>query len=209
MKKPKDKKGLIVFSLIFGVILIGSYHTWQKEASLSKHRKMTIGKVTDFKYRKKGFIDYQFYVNGELFDTSDPDDAGWPNYIRNAKAQKQHFYFVEYDSTNPYNSKIQIQRKSIGTNTLFKDSIPIKATIEQINSISDSYMDLYISYVYQQGRFKFRTRIHKDSLPCGTVANCEQGEIDLTISKYFPDANNLYFKSYDRMAMKKSKEERR
>ena len=209
LQKLKDNKNPIVYSLFFGLILLGFYSTWRNEISLNANKKMTVGRVTDFSYgNDNGFIDYEFYVNGQLYNVSDPDDSGWPKHVRNARARKNHFYFVAYDTTDPNNAKIQIQRRSIGTNTLFKDGINIKGNVDKINAISDSYMDLYISYAYQQGKFKFRTRIHKDSLPCGTIANCEQGEIDLTISKYFPDANNLYFKSYDRMAMKRSKEER-
>ena len=210
LEKLKNKKGLIVFSLILGVILIGCYSSWRNELSLSKNKKMTIGQVTGFRHSsKRTYIEFQYYVNGELYNASDPYEARWPKYVRNAKAIRQQFYFVEYDTTDPNNSKIQIQRKSIGTNTLFKDGIHIKGNVENISRISNSYMDLYISYVYPQDKFKFRTRIHKDSLPCGTIANCEQKGIDLIISKHFPEANNLYYSSYDRIAMKKAKEERR
>ncbi|CAM3330507.1 hypothetical protein [Zobellia roscoffensis] len=210
MQKLKDKGGLIIFILICSAVLIGSYNKCQNNISLKANKEMTIGRVTGFKHGSRNErIQYQFYVNSKLYRTSDLYRPRL-QHKRNTKPRKKQFYYVEYDATDPSNSKILIQQqKSIGPNALFQDGIDIKANVDKISAISDSYVDLYISYAYLKNKYKFRTRIHKDSLPCGTIDNCEQGEVDLTISKYFPDANNLYFKSYDRMAMKKAKEERR
>ncbi len=209
-EEDKKKRGIIIFSLICIFLLIGFYNTWQNEISLNSNSKMTIGRVTDFNYSTRtGHIDFKFYVNGKLYDTSDPDDAGWPKYVRETRAVKYQFYPVEYDITNPNNSKILITKKPVGVETLIRYGIKIKGKVENAYAISDSYVDLYVSYSYLKGKFKFRTRIHKDSLPCGTIENCQQREVDLTISKDFPDVNNLYYLSYDRIAMKKLKERRK
>ncbi|WP_350290381.1 hypothetical protein [uncultured Croceitalea sp.] len=209
MDNQKNKRSLIIFFILCAFIAIGFYNSWKDEIALNSDSKMTIGRVTDFKYSSRnGHIDFKFYVNGKLYETSDPDNSEWPKYVRTAKAIKNKFYPVEYEVTNPKNSKILITRKPLGIKALLKDGLKIKAKVENIYEISDSYADLYITYDYLEGKFKFRTRIHKDSLPCGTIDSCQQKEIDLIILKDFPDVNNLYYLSYDRVAMKKSKEQK-
>ncbi|MBC7000910.1 hypothetical protein [Cytophaga sp. FL35] len=210
MEKKKSKPGIIIMSLLVIVLIIGFYNSWKAEASLSSKGKITIGRVTDFKYSTRvGHIDFKFYVNGELYDTSDPDDSGWPKYVREARAIRHKFYPVEYDSTNPNNSKIQITKKPLGFNELLKNGIKIKGKVENIYPISESYADLHIKYKYLRGNFKFRTRLHMDSLPCGFIDSCKQKEIGLIISKDYPDVNNLYYLSYDRVSMKKAKEQKK
>lgn len=207
MEEKKKSRGVIIFSLFCVVLIIGFYNSWKDEISLSSNSKMTIGKVTDFKYstRRGGYIDFKFYVNGKVYDTSDPDDAGWPKYVRKGRAVKNKFYPVEYDITNPKNSKILLTRKPLGFKVLLKDGIKTKSKVEKIYVVSDSYVDLHINYTYLKGKFQFRTRIHKDSLPCGSIDSCQEKKIDLIISKDFPEINNLYYLSYDRRAMKNAK----
>ena len=209
LEKTKNKRGIFIFLLLCAVIIIGLYNSWKDEISLNNNKKMTIGRVTDFKYSTRtGHIDFKFYVKGQLYDTSDPDDSGWPKYVREARAIKYKFYPVEYDATNPNNSKIQITKKPLGVGTLLKDGINIKGKVENIYSVSESYADLHINYTYLESNFKFRTRLHLDSLPCGKIDTCKQKEIKLIISRDFPDINNLYYLSYDRIAMEKTKEKK-
>ncbi|WP_418499118.1 hypothetical protein [Flagellimonas sp.] len=209
-EKQKNKKGAIILSLLCVVIVIGFYNSWKDEISLNSNKKMTIGRVTDFKYSSRhGYIDFKFYADGKLYDTSDPDDSGWPKYVRNGKAIKHRFYPVEYEYTNPYNSKILITKKPLEVEYLLKQGIKIQGEIENIFPISDSYADLHIKYIYLKGNFKFRTRLHKDSLPCGSIENCRKSKIDLVISRDYPDINSLYYQSYDRRAMKKAEEKRK
>ena len=210
MKSLKNKKGLIIFSLLCFTLVIFFYDTWKDEISLNNNKEFTIGRVTDFKYKRRrgGFIDFEFYANGKFFEVSDPDKSGWPPLIRESRAQRFEFYPVEYDITNPNNSKIQITEKPLGFKSILKDGVSINGTIENIYSVSKSYADLHIHYSYQQHRFRFRTRLHKDSLPCGDIDSCKQKEIQLIVSKDFPDINNLYYLSYDRIAMKKAKDKK-
>nr|WP_299174922.1 hypothetical protein [uncultured Allomuricauda sp.] len=210
MERLKDKKGLIILSLLCCVLIIGFYNTWKDEISLKYNREVTIGRVTDFRYRTRsgGFIKFEFYAKGKLFEARDPDDSSWPKLVRESRAQKFKFYPVEYDATNPDNSKIKITKKPLEVRTLLKNGIKIKGKVENAYSVSESYVDLYINYTYRQRKFRFRTRIHKDRLPCGHMDICKQKEIELIISKDFPDVNNLYYLSYDRIAMKKAKEKK-
>ncbi|SIS47566.1 hypothetical protein SAMN05421766_102145 [Zobellia uliginosa] len=206
MEQLKKNQKAIIISLFFTLIALLSIYTWRKEASLNSNRKITIGRVTDVNYSiKDGYISYEFYVDGEHYDTSDPDDAGWPKYFRQGKAVKNQFYPVEYDLTDPYNSKIKITQTPISLKTVLENGTKVKGLVEKSSPVSDSYVDLYISYTFLKRQFKFRTRLHRDSLPCGTADSCPQKEIDLIISDYFPDANDLYYSSYDRIAREKAK----
>ena len=210
MKKNKNKTGIIIFSVFCCLVIIGLFNTWKNEISLNINKKVTIGRVTDFKYRRKtrGYIEYEFYANGKLFEARDPSKSGWPKLIRESKAERFKFYPVEYDITDPNNSKIRITENPLEIGTLLRNGIKIKGKVENIYVVSDSYVDLHISYKYLEGNFKFRTRQHLDSLPCGDIDNCQHNEIELIISRDFPDINNLYYLSYDRIAMEKAKEKK-
>ena len=78
----------------------------------------------------------------------------------------------------------------------------INGIVEKIGYPSKTYLDLYISYEYNKEMYEFRTREHIDSLPCGTVSDCENATIKIQISDYFPELNNLYFESYDRSKLR-------
>ncbi|WP_419212608.1 hypothetical protein ACNR9Q_00420 [Maribacter sp. X9] len=199
------KPAMIVFPIIFVALSVGFYSTFQKEKSLSKNNKTTLGKVTKLKYGKNGYIKYEFYANGKLYQVSDPDDAGWPKYVRNTKAILNRFYQVEYDSSKPYNAKILIDINSKSERELLNKGVKINAIIDKAFATSGTYIDLYIKYTYDKGDFSFRTRLHKDSLPCGKIEDCKASRIDLVIAKEYPELNNLYHKSYDRQSMKNAK----
>ncbi|GAB5474254.1 MAG: hypothetical protein Mars2KO_23530 [Maribacter sp.] len=185
---------------------MGLYNSRKDEISLNSNRITTIGRVTKIKKdRHAGSIRFEFYANGKLVQTKNPNKSGWPKYVRESKARRFEFYPVEYDYTNPENSKILITRKPLAIDKILREGIRIKGEVENAYETSNSYVDLYIKYTYLKNQFHFRTRQHKDSLPCKTVEKCKKSKIDLLISKDFPDINNLYYSSYDRKAMKKSK----
>ncbi|MCL6267659.1 hypothetical protein [Flagellimonas myxillae] len=205
MQKETTKK-LIVLAAVVLFLIVGAWWTNNKEQSLENNRKVTIGNVTDFKFGVYGYIHFTYYVDGKLFEGSDPDDASWPEYVREAAPKKHGFYPVEYDVSNPKNCKIAITKNPWDVDDLFRGAIQIEGVVEHAYPISDNYVDLHINYSYLSGDFKFRTRLHKDSLPCGTLANCEQAEIELFIPKNYPELSDLYLRSYDRIAKAKAAE---
>lgn len=203
MEKETIKKTIILSAFALFMIL-AFFWTYRKEQSLYRNRKTTIGKVTDVKFGQHGSINFSYYVNGILFESSDPDDASWPQYVRDGKAQKHKFYPVEYDGMNPSNSKILITRTPLGKDDLLRSGILVEGTVENAYPVSDDYVDLHINYCYLKGEFRFRTRLHKDSLPCGTTVDCQQSTIEVFMAKDYPELNDLYFKSYDRLARAKA-----
>ncbi|MEK6152570.1 hypothetical protein WIW50_04895 [Flavobacteriaceae bacterium 3-367] len=204
-KKETQKKSILF--IVLGVFLFFAFwQTSKKDHSLQINKDFTIGKVTDVHFGMHGFIKYKYYVDGLLFEGSDPDEASWPEYYRTTKPIVGKFYNVEFDSKNPKNSKI-----IIGKNSHFDYEIPeingieITGMVEKISLISENYLDLNISYKIYNQNFTFRSRFHKDSLPCKDYENCLNSKVSLMVAEKYPELNDLYFKSYDRMARRKSK----
>ena len=81
---------------------------------------------------------------------------------------------------------------------ILNDHATIYGNVVLASPVSDNYVDLRIAYKYQGEVFNFRTRLHKDNLPCGNVESCKESQIKLLVSKHYPEVNDLYFKSYDR-----------
>ncbi|MDH7448464.1 hypothetical protein [Aquimarina sp. 2201CG14-23] len=180
--KLKKFGGVIIAVILF---TFGFYNTCESENNLSENKKITLGKVTDFKYKSKGgSISYEFYANGELHKTSDPDNSGWPGYVRDVRAEKGKFYKVEYDNNNPKNSKIIIDKNSKSHMELLNKGIKKNGIIEKVYAISENYFDLYIKYHFDKNDIKFRTRLHRDSLNCKTVKACKL-EIPMNLTHPF------------------------
>ncbi|ADV50117.1 hypothetical protein I2486_13950 [Cellulophaga sp. E16_2] len=195
----------IVFPALVLFIFFGLYSTYKGEASLLENKSITRGKLTEVSYGEGGSFDYRFYVNGILYEASDPDDAGWPDYVRTANPIINGFYNVAYDRKDPSNSKIIIDGFPKHESELLAYADTISAKVTKVFPVSDSYADLYIKYTFKRNEFSFRTRIHKDSLPCGSLGECKEATIALIVAKQYPEISNLYIQSYDRRAMRKDK----
>ncbi|MCB0372690.1 MAG: hypothetical protein KDD31_06770 [Muricauda sp.] len=197
IKNHKKETFLVVIILFFGIGLILKL---KQEEDLDYNRKLGIAKllrITNGSNSHK-WVDYQFYENGKLIETSDPLRASWPNHIREGKPVIRAFYPVEFDRENPQYSKIIITERPLKLQQVLKDHISVYGNVLLASPVSDNYVDLRIEYNYQGVDFNFRTRLHKDSLPCGNVESCKESQIKLLVSKHYPEVNDLYFKSYDR-----------
>ncbi len=210
MRKKKEltenKKKNIFFIVFSSFLLVALLFTNKKENSLHKNSKWTFGKVIDIVPGRNKYIEYQYYVNGNLYEGSDPYNYGWPEHHRTGKPVLNKFYNVEYDSLNPKYAKIFIEKKSYFDYELPEiNGIKTKGIIENISSISDNYIDLYIKYKSYNKYFSFRSRFHKDSLPCIDYSKCLDSEIDLMVVEKYPELNDVYFQSYDRTTRRISK----
>lgn len=196
----KNEKGLLVFVLFMVFVIISFLFQQRKENSFYNNYKLAIGKALKIENggKTKRYIKYKFYVNGEIVVTSDPLEAGWPVHVRDGNVIVGGYYPVEYDSKNPDNAKIVIRDKPYTAKQLIASGTIIQGLVNNAFLVSDEYVDLKISYSYKKGDFNFRTRLHKDSLPCGNQASCIGKSIQLKINKFYPELNDLYFKSYDR-----------
>ena len=210
--KSDLKKYAVIFigSLLLVYIIVSQSN---RETSLLQNRKTTIGKITKlFKGSGKSqssSISYNYYVEGVLYKGSDPLKGTYPSYVRQSKPIKSSYYTVEYDETNPKVSKIIIGRNPKNPLDLVENGITVIGTVTNTSSISEDYADLYIEYKYANNDYKFRTRLHVNSLPCGELKDCELSKIDLKVCPKYPVLNDLYYNSYDRTSQRNAKNSKR
>jgi len=159
-----------------------------EEIRIRENQAVSYAKIIGVKKGKGSYVRYRFLHNDKWIYDRD----SW-----NGKATENEFYKVIYDQNAPEYSDI-ILTKSINPIDLIKNGKNIKGKIERISYPSKTYLDLYISYNFLGEKYEFRTRKHKDSLYCKLIPNCEGSEIDLKISEFQPELNDLYFESYDR-----------
>ena len=175
------------------VIIVFSFLFWQEKnekSEIEKNKGTSIAKITS--KGRKNTVNYIFKYNGKWVSGRDSGRG---------KAEIGEYYKVNFDMMDPENSNI-ITKRSIHPMTLVNQGVEINGIVERIGYISDTYLDLYISYVYNKETFEFRTRKHIDSLPCERLSDCNNSLVKLKISDDFPDLNNLYFESYDRSKLR-------
>jgi hypothetical protein len=201
MKFNESYKKLLI-GIVFAIfIIIAIIHQLTKESQLTKNSKLGIGRLMKIEHggNTSDFrIKYDFFHNGKKIKGIDPLNVGWPVHLRNGKPVIKGYSPVEYDSENPQNAKIIIQKKPYTPKQLLANSDKVQGLVENTFKVSDYYVDLKISYSYGNERFNFRTRLHKDSLLCGTLDSCKGSSIQLKINKFYPELNDFYFKSYDK-----------
>lgn len=163
----------------------------RKREKINANEEISIAKIISKGRRNR--IGYKFQYNGNWVTGS---GSGGSN------SEVGEYYRVNFDKTNLKNSEIIIREKSINPMILITNGPEINGIVEKIGYPSKTYLDLYISYEYNKEMYEFRTREHIDSLPCGTVSDCENATIKIQISDYFPELNNLYFESYDRSKLR-------
>ncbi|APQ17467.1 hypothetical protein [Maribacter hydrothermalis] len=187
------RKHLGSILLVVAVITVIHWNESSKEKRINENKAFSYAKILSVKKGKRSRVSYKFLHNDKWIYETD----SW-----NGKAEKNEFYKVIYDRNNPEYSDILLTRKSINPLDLIEKGKKIKGKIERIAYPSNTYLDLYISYNFLGERYEFRTRKHKDSIDCIVVSKCEGSEIDLRISDYQPELNNLFFESYDRIKIR-------
>ena len=200
MNLNQGNKGALIFLGVSLLVFTGYIFQQSKEDKLHANLKTTVGKVTGIKHASKSrfYIEFEFYGTDGMVQGNDPLRATWPEYIREGKVEINRYYPVEYDSEDPKNSKISITKEPYTEAQLLRNGIQVDAKVEKAMKVSKDYVDLRIKYKHNHESFKFRTRLHKDSLPCGSIESCNGSMISLKINEQFPELNVLYFKSYDR-----------
>lgn len=177
---------------VFLLAMVMAFLYWKdkrEETKIEQNKATSYAKILSIKKGKGSYVRYRFLYNNKWYQDTD----SW-----NGKASENEFYKVIFDKTNPEYSDIILTRNPINPLTLIDKGVGIKGKINRIGIPSHQYIDLYISYEYLNEKFEFRTRMNKDSLPCGNDKNCEGSLIDIKVSTYFPELNNLYYASYDR-----------
>lgn len=182
----KKYLGAILFFVT--IVSIMQWNEKNEEIRIRENQAVSYAKIIGVKKGKGSYVRYRFLHNDKWIYDRD----SW-----NGKATENEFYKVIYDQNAPEYSDI-ILTKSINPIDLIKNGKNIKGKIERISYPSKTYLDLYISYNFLGEKYEFRTRKHKDSLYCKLIPNCEGSEIDLKISEFQPELNDLYFESYDR-----------
>ncbi|WP_299431384.1 hypothetical protein [uncultured Aquimarina sp.] len=108
--KLRDNLGFSIFIGIVLIFVIGYLSQQPKEYSLKKNRKLVLSVVTKVsdKGKESGSIKYKFIYNDKVYKNSDPLNPGWPRHVRKRKPNVGEYYYAEFDSLKPSNSKIII-----------------------------------------------------------------------------------------------------
>jgi len=195
-----NPRGLLGIVLLFFIAVWIIWNKTTQEDLVTKHQKITLGKVTGIYAGKTSGsrIDFTYYISGQSYKGSDKLRGGYPNRIRLSKPEKGKYYEVEYDSTNHKNHRIIINREPINPRLELNYTTSVEGCVKKETPL-DQYIDVYINYKVQGESFDFRTRLHKDSLNIYETEKCySRKAISLEASKRYPFFNNLYFKSRDR-----------
>ena len=154
-----------------------------------------IKKVSSIRTRKN--VEYKYLINGKTYNSSHPINNQEYNSI-----SKFRFYPIVYHKKDPNVSKL-ITNSFLNPEYLIDNGIYINGKITKILECHYPVLDLFINYNFNNQYFSFRTRLHKDSLNCGTIEKCKNDKIiKLKISQEYPFFNDLYFKSRDRQKRK-------
>ncbi|MBA6156100.1 hypothetical protein H3Z83_06145 [Tenacibaculum sp. S7007] len=162
---------------------------------LNKKEIKTVGfikKLSSIKTRK--YVEYKYSVRGKTYNNSQQINRDEYNNLLNL-----NFYPIVYHNINPEVSKLLTSDKPLLPEKLISEGVLINGKIINILEGHKPYIDFYIDYMFEKENYSFRTKLHQDSLNCGTLEKCRKNKvIKLKISKEYPFFNNLYFKSRDR-----------
>lgn len=195
-------------TLIVVVIIITFWIRNEKDNGITSRKKTAIGLITDIKLTNQRNVGseaafYSFYVNGIKYKGRDGLNTVAPKRVRLGEPKIGGYYVIEYDSLNIDENRIVIGKKPLDHQKLINRGVHIDGHIKRSLNGYDPYIDLFIEYSYQNENFAFRTRLHKDSLECGTLEDCLlKKTIPLKVSKKYPFFNDLYFASRDRQYKK-------
>lgn len=203
--KDNTKKILIISGFILLVIAIYFYKD-ERNIQLLQNAVYTVGKVS--KIEKSGSssyggprtkrIVYKYYHKGNWIKDSGPLDET-SGEVRNGKPIIGAYYSVKYDPNDVSLSKILITSRPITQKIAFKSYTEMYGEIESINPTYPEYVRVNANYAFKGENYKVETILHKDSLPCGTLAECKESKrIKLFVSDNFPYFTDLFYKSSNR-----------
>ena len=183
----EDNRRSLFFALF--VIIITGLVLFQKrrENSLIENGKPSVGRVLKLKScGKRGkCIEYEFFVNGVKVIASDRLESNWREYLKDRETISGRFYPIQYDKTNPENSVILVYERPYSLEQLLKNGKQTSGLVDKAMKVSKEYVDLRISFQYNKGDFNFRTRLHKDSLPCVMLIPAPVKELTLRSTPTF------------------------
>ncbi|MGX1928094.1 hypothetical protein [Flagellimonas sp. 2504JD4-2] len=189
----KKRDNLIWYAFIIILIISSILFNFNERKEIENDKGTTIGRVTKVSCNQSGEITYIFYYKGRRYENLESTCSG---------VVENDFYEINFKRSNPKISRI-VRGKVKNPMILVQNGIEIEGSIEKVKYNLKNYCDLYINYTYLNKKYSVRTRIHKDSLPCGAIEKCKNAPIPIQISHHYPDLNNLYFESHDRGAVRK------
>ena len=197
--KKLQRNDLIFFALVLAFIAFYFFGP-RDESVIQKNKKVTVAKISSITYSEhNSYINYIYHIDGEKFKKSAPLKGSRISGIRLGKPVVKKYYRLEYDSTNHENNIIIIGKEPLDEKKLIANGIYKDGRITRVLKGHYPYVDFFINYNHKTDKYSFRTRLHKDSLNCGTLEEClTSNSIGLIASKEYPFLNNLYFKSRDR-----------
>ena len=195
--KPYSKKYFGIILFFAAIIFVLRWIKQNEKEQIEQNKGISIAKIEHIGRRNRLY--YRFLYDKKWYTGSE----------RGGRSISKNDYFkVEFDKSNPYTSNLILSEQSLNPMDLVEDGIEIQARVKKIMFPAKTHLDLYVSYQYLNENYSVRTRMHKDSLPCGTVADCNNAKITFKISPYFPDLNSFYYDSYDRSELRKKLNER-
>ena len=99
----------LIILIAIALLVYSSFTKDEYQSQLLNNRRIGVAKIKKVRYGKHSNISYYLFVDGVRLENSDPlySSTAEP-LIRNGTPLVNKFYPVEYDSTNPNNSKILI-----------------------------------------------------------------------------------------------------
>ncbi|CAL2057710.1 hypothetical protein [Tenacibaculum sp. 190524A05c] len=207
----KENNSKLIGLLLIITFFIGfTLYQNNKEDLITKRAKITSGRIYSLSYKNphRGSgksIDYKYFINNNEYKSKDPfsKHQTFKKRVRLSEPIIGKFYPVEYDSLNPKESRIIITEEALNPFELTHNGLKINGDISKISGGHNPYFDFFITYKFRGEKFSFRTRLHQDSINCGSIENCRKTKkIELKISEEYPFFNDLYFKSRDRQKFK-------
>ena len=187
--------------IILVIILFFFFKTCTKNKNnrieLEKNHEFTIGQIIGVTGGRHSDVLFRYYVNGKEYVNGE--------LSRSKKSFDIYgFYLVKYHETNPNNSEILISKGKYQYTKILNKNISITGQIDKITKYRDNYYDLKISYLYDDCKYSFKSRLTIDDLNCDPNLDCLKSNIELKISSIYPGLNNLYILSVDRTKKIKS-----
>ena len=195
------KKNTFAIIMVLFVLMYVSYSEISKDANIDVNLEKTFAKITSEPKGRARLTGYKYLVNNTWYNVA--DKGGHRN-----KVKLNQYYRVEYNRDEPDVSRLLFNEGPIHPLELLNNPITVDGKVTRVGIPSKIYIDLYYSYTFKGENYDGRTRIHKDSLPCSTIQLCEKSKVEIKISRYFPDINDLHYRSYDRQSLVRKLNER-
>ncbi len=190
MKNSKPYFSIVILIFLIFIVCNKKGENEKRKEERDQNPDITVGQLIKFNSGKRSsFFTYKYFAKGECYFGKISDNG--------LNITTNEIYNVLYDKNNPSNSELLIEGKKYDVLKLVSQGTKINGYVEKVSLISE-YVDLYIKYKFYDHIFSFRTRLRKDSLPCGTIGECKYSDLQLSVYGKYPLINDLYFKSHDR-----------